>query len=456
MRAPALLLLLTIGALPGCGLSRYLRSDLLEPQQPSTPAFGETELRVVLVGDAGEARPGWGDGQARVIRQVRSLVEEAPQDTIVVWLGDNVYPSGYPSESDCDRQRVSWADVRRPPEGQTREWRDPLAVERNHARKALLAQLDATSGTAAEAIFLPGNHDWDHSGPCGLERVLAQQELLERESQSRQARLRYLPPGGCPGPVYVDRGPLRLVALNSEWLLMPDGSKRPERDCAWGPSEVPQQFDGDVLDRDRVYARLDDVLEDGADRIVVVAAHHPLYTRATHGGYHPPVDYLFPLRELNKAAWIPLPGIGALYPWLRRSLVKSDQDLVGPLNQEMRASMLEALGQRPPLFHVAGHDHALQVLAPESEGASPRTTFLVSGTGSKRGPVGKAPYTLYKSAELGFMVLDLERPSKNRPRRVRLSVVEVGSGDDCRVSFCALKDAASGAMTPCETTPECR
>ena len=55
----------------------------------------------------------------------------------LVFLGDNIYPSGLP------------------PEGAEAE-------ERSEAERRILAQIDVALETATPTIFVPGNHDWDY------------------------------------------------------------------------------------------------------------------------------------------------------------------------------------------------------------------------------------------------------------------------------------------------------
>jgi hypothetical protein len=156
--------------------------------------------------------------------------------TTVVYLGDNVYPDGIPSEADADR---------------------------SFSEEVLRQQVVAGTTGGATAIVVPGNHDWRH----GLPGIVAQAELV---SQFGGPQARFSPQApGCPGPESVALGErVLLVTLDTEWLLMED---KPAGSCANQTNE-------------EVFQALEDMLASSGSRDVVVVAHHPLRTKGRHGG----------------------------------------------------------------------------------------------------------------------------------------------------------------------------
>jgi hypothetical protein len=136
---------------------------------------------------------------------------------------------------------------------------------------------------------------------------------------------------------------------------------------------------------------------------VVVAAHHPLASNGPHGGYFSFRQHLFPLTDLKRGLFIPLPGIGSLYPLARRNGT-SPQDVTHEANQKMVAALVEAFGPHPPLVYAAGHEHTLEVL----EGPGARRV-LVSGTGlyGHTSPVTRRPGSRFAASRSGYMRLDL-------------------------------------------------
>jgi hypothetical protein len=147
-----------------------------------------------------------------------------------------------------------------------------------------------------------------------------------------------------------------------------------------------------------------------------VVGHHPLASGGPHGGYFRLVDHLFPLRELRKWLWLPLPIVGSAYPLARQNGI-SEQNLSSRAYRHMRDSLESVFRDTPPLAFLAGHDHGLQVLA----GSGVRYV-LVSGSGSygHNNAVRKLDRTRYASDRPGFMRVDVLTNG-----RVRLGVLLV-------------------------------
>lgn len=273
------------------------------------------ETTVFFIGDAGEPDP------RDIGAPLESLTVQAsvnPARTIVVFLGDNIYPEGIPEEG---------------------------AAEFRDARRRLAAQVLAVP-PGAKGIFLPGNHDWGNVTPFGLYSLRNQERLIAaiaRGTEGAGARdVRMVPSNGCPGPTVLDQGRLRLISLDTQWWLHPYIVRDSASQC--------RQTMGDVT------AELRRQVQVPAERspVVIVAGHHPLMTGGEHGGY---CSISGPFRRL---------GVHA-------------QDVMSGTNKRMRDSIESAMSVRPPLIYAAGHDHNLQVLRGSDDAAE---YLLVSGAGS--------------------------------------------------------------------------
>jgi len=299
-----------------------------------------------------------------VLEAARKDAARDPAHTTLLFLGDNVYPRGLVREGDPYR-----AEMERRLDAQ-------LAVGRD-------------SG-AALTLFTPGNHDWDAWGPGGWAAIKREGAFILEKGGGRAA---LEPEQGCPGPAVRDVGPrLRLVLLDTQWWLHAyDKPRDPSSSC-------PQDSDTEVLDA------LEAAITSAGDRFVVVAAHHPLATGGMHGGYFGWQDHIFPLRSRKSWLWIPLPGLGSIYPWARRTGV-SDQDLGGVRNRKMREAFEGVFAKHAPLIYAAGHDHNLQVLAGKDA-----KYLLVSGAGYY-GHVSRTVWTnetLFAQEASGYMTLEIE------------------------------------------------
>ena len=353
-------------------------------QAPVTlaPAGGEEiETSLFLVGDAGHAdRP-----DHPVLSALRDAAAVNSIRSHILFLGDNVYPDGLP-ETGSPRRRA--AELR------------------------LDTQIDAARASGAATIFVPGNHDWALQRQEGWDQVRREgRYVVERGG----ANVRFLPEDGCPGPVTVDAGrSVRLVLLDTQWWLHKwDKPLHPSSSCA-ADSE------------DEVREGLREAIRGASGRHVFVAAHHPLASGGPHGGHFPLMDHIFPLRNVKKWLWVPLPIIGSIYPLARRNGI-SDQDLSSDAYRHLIESLESVFREEPPLAFVAGHDHGLQVLS----GPGARHV-LVSGSGSydHNNAVKKLARTIYASDEPGFMRVDVLRDG-----RVRLGVLAVDDEGRPREAF---------------------
>jgi hypothetical protein len=266
----------------------------------------DIETSVFLIGDAGEPDP---RERSKVLDSLAAQASVTPQKSLIIFLGDNVYPDGIPEEG-----QAAFAD----------------------ARRRLAVQVNSVPANV-KTIFVPGNHDWAGSGPFGLYSVRLQEGLIKSIGRGKDVSM--LPGNGCPGPVSLDFGRLRFIALDTQWwlhsyIVADDNSK-----CSTDPGAVTAALRQQVN------------VPDG--RIVLVGAHHPLMTGGEHGGY-----------------------CGVTGPF--RRLAGHSQDILSGLNRVMRDSIETAFATKPPLVYAAGHEHNIQVL----RGTREVQYLLISGAGS--------------------------------------------------------------------------
>ena len=140
------------GRLALAGGSR--RPSRAAPVEP----FAEGVETLLLVGDAGQPA-----ADEPLLRALASEAAKDPERTLVVFLGDNLYPNGLPASA-------------------TRGGRK--------GERRLAAQADAALGAGARVLFLPGNHDWDGMRgdglACGPPPGAVPREPLARGSSSRR------------------------------------------------------------------------------------------------------------------------------------------------------------------------------------------------------------------------------------------------------------------------------
>jgi hypothetical protein len=299
----------------------------------------QIEHTLFLIGDAGEADPRAERGGIP-LDSLTAQMAVAPGKSTVVFLGDNIYDAGIPDERDAE-----YAD----------------------ARRRLAVQVDAIpAGT--RGIFVPGNHDWAHEAPDGLFSIRRQEQMIASLAGGRDVRL--LPSNGCPGPVTIDTGRLRLIVLDTQWWLHNYIVRDSTTSCTSTMRGVTSELRREVK-------------APGERRVVVVAGHHPLMTGGEHGGY-----------------------CGITGPF--RRFAGRAQDVMSGINTRMRDSIESAFSGSPPLVYAAGHDHSLQVL----HGGENVGYILVSGAGStnKVSCAVRLRESKYTSPHRsGFMRIDIMR-----------------------------------------------
>lgn len=115
-------------------------------------AQDSVQYRIILIGDAGEINA------AQKVIFSDAVNRSLPGKTLALFLGDNIYPTGM--EFDSAKQKIS--------EG------------------ILKSQYEGLRNAEVPVYFIPGNHDWDKSGPDGYQKLIAANTFLKAQQDSIQ------------------------------------------------------------------------------------------------------------------------------------------------------------------------------------------------------------------------------------------------------------------------------
>ena len=319
--------------------------DLPLPDQPISHTF-------YLIGDAGNSK----NGQvAPALRLLEKELRGAAQNSTVIFLGDNLYPNGMAPKS--------------------------KEAERADDEFRLKAQLDPLQDFPGNIFFIPGNHDWYTYGIAGLKR---QRNFIEDYLDRKDV---WQPDCGCGDPREIElNDDLVLILLDSEWWL-----------TDWeGEVEVNQHCD--ARSREIFKLLLEDALKSNREKNVIVAMHHPLFSKGPHGGAFTVRDHLFPLSKLNKHLLLPLPLIGSIYPFYRSS-VGTSEDMANPKYQDLRSFIMDIAPKNGEFIFVSGHEHSLQYAEEDDQ------HFIVSGSGSKNSAARQGDEVQFAYGRQGFAEL---------------------------------------------------
>jgi Calcineurin-like phosphoesterase len=315
-------------------------------QQPDT-----TDVSLFLIGDAGVPHVGFEPVLAALQREASATGGKS----VIVFLGDNIYPRGMPDSSNL-HQRIE-------------------------AERRIGAQVVAAESSHATTIFIPGNHDWDAERDDGLTAIRREGAWIRQISHNT---VLFLPANGCPGPAVYDAGTrVRLLLLDTQWWLQsgvkPEGT--PQK------SGCPAATAADIVDS----LRSDIATANG--RSVIVLAHHPIYSGGAHAEHWNIGDYI---------------GSGPVI--LIRRIVNSSQDFRNSINTAMRQALSSAFDPLPPLLYVSGHDHGLQVLTGRPAAHEP-LRYIVSGAGAYEhlDPTRRVERTRWEARQSGYVRIDFYR-----------------------------------------------
>lgn len=312
---------------------------------------------IYLIGDAGkDTLPG------PALLMLEKELEDHPEST-VLFLGDNIYPAGLEGKDGKRKKRAS--------------------------EQKLLSQLERTNGHKGRVYWVPGNHDWKAGRWNGhwlvKEEARFVEEFYDNSSIINKDGRVFLPKNGLPGPEIesIKEHGFNVIAFDVQWWLQRQFFHKVPTEGGLNKREM----------EDRFLIRLDSLinLSLADSQLVILAAHHPMYSNGHHGAPKQPWRFI-----LN---WVPPFQLFGLMG-LNRALV---QDMHQLRYKRIRKKILKILDSYKGIIYVSGHDHNLQYIKKQ------QNHFLISGAGSKRSSLSGDRYqaSYMDDRNYGFMRLDL-------------------------------------------------
>lgn len=342
-----LLLLFTSCATYGEQLGKELKS--IHKETEST----EKSFKFFLIGDAGNSGNSSGEN---TLNQLKSQLNQADENSMLIVLGDNVYPFGIPEKDDENYE---------------------------FAKNKLLNQLKITQNFKGKILVIPGNHDWYND----LRGLKDQETIVNDFLNDKKA---FQPQNGCPLEEISVTDKVTVLAIDSEWYITDwDKNYGINKNCS-------------IKTRENFLSELKDKLEDNQDKTVIIAMHHPILTGGEHGGFNSLKTHIFPLRSN-----VPLPGVGTALNVLRKSSGIADVDLSNVHYAELALRLRNLLQDKENVIVVSGHEHNLQYA---EEG---KIRQLISGAGSKVHPSTIVEKTDYSYGGNGFAVLNVDERGRS-------------------------------------------
>ena len=240
--------------------------------------------RIFLIGDAGDLH----SSKHPVVDWLIQNGNIDDERNLVLYMGDNIYPYGLPFKGEASY---------------------------DYSKQILDYQISLVKDKKAQAIFIPGNHDWKNGKIGGWQQVKNQVDYINTLDMKN---VEAWPQDGCPGPVEIKlNDSVVLVLLDSQWWLHLHEKPGPESQC-------------EFKTEDQVITALEEIAESNKDNLMIVAMHHPMYSYGVHGGNYTLRHHLFPLTEIVPWLYIPLPGLGSVYA-VSRGIFGNIQDVKHPM-----------------------------------------------------------------------------------------------------------------------------
>lgn len=351
------LLAILCAIVTACGTTGlYIDQNSRDWKNNPPPNNEETIYSVYLIGDAGSPNL----ENDPTLKLFTAFLNKAEEQSAAIFLGDNIYNFGLP---------------------------DSTHPRRTFYEQRINAQLNTVADFKGRVVFVPGNHDWNNGLEGGLEAVKRQEAYIEQYLDRGNT---FLPDDGFPGPFEIElmdddehpslRHDIRLVALDTHWWLH-------DHEKAYGDN-------GDfyVNDAGDVINEMQDIIRDRKNDYLIVAAHHPLYSNESHGGYFPLSTHFAP------------PIFGSLYV-LYRKIFGYKQDIPHHRYSAMADALKGTFSEKEEVIFVSGHAHTLQYHK-KTKSKRYNTHYLVSGSGSKTDYVAKGKGADFAYGGNGFMILN--------------------------------------------------
>ncbi len=293
-----------------------------------------------LIGDAGNSPLGT---SSKALEAFKKALSKASKHSTAIFLGDNVYPNGFPEKGD---------------------------EKRKFAKHQLNIQTAVVEDFKGKTIFIPGNHDW-YSGIKGLKR---QEDFIE----DKLGKNTFLPENGCPIEKVDISDEVVLIVIDSEWYLT-DWNEHPtiNDDC-------------EIKTRIRFFDELEGEIKKAQGKTTLIAVHHPMFTNGSHGGQYSFSSHL-----------TPLPVLGTIKNIIRKTGGVTTVDVQNKLYGEFRERVITLSQENDKVVFLSGHDHNLQYIFKDN------LPQIISGSGSKISATRNVGKGQFSYGTPGYAVLDV-------------------------------------------------
>ena len=354
------------------------------------PNDGARSYVLYLVGDAGA---GYDNTTPTALPLLRRMLDAEGPNSTVVFMGDNIYPSGMP---------------------------DPQSPDRAKAEYLIDKQLNTVTGHNGQVVFIPGNHDWGGRGLGGSREAVRYQEEYVEEVLDRGNT--FLPDDGYPGPVEVSLSDeVTLIVLDTQWWL--------EDDKSFGDTGTYQ------LDQvAQLLEELEDVVLRNEGKRIIVVGHHPILSNGEHGGFFE--------SSVSPQAIV-------------RRFMGTPQDFSNLGYRRLRRALFEIFERHPGLIYGSGHDHSLQYITRKEQhyivsGGGSKTGYAAQ-LGQSRYAQGRLGFARLMFYTDGSVWLEFWSPIEGSDEGERVYATQLEPGSRSLTAYVLPRTVEGDLIVPEET-----
>lgn len=241
------------------------------------------------------------ESDEKALKLLESYLADAPENTTLLYTGDNV-----------SRDNEDW----------------------NQDKLLLKRQLDITKNFRGTTIFMPGANEWRTFDTNEIERVEDYIKELDDEN------IEFYPKNVCPMERKEINEDLDLIIVDSRWFI-----------SNWSRIKDINKKCTDIVTRRRFIEELEGFINDGQDKNIVIAMHHPIMSNGKYGG-----------KDSFKSNMSPLPILGTLFNTVNELGAFSPDRLNSRRYNYLRIALSAYAKASDRITIVSGHEESLQYL----------------------------------------------------------------------------------------------
>tara|TARA_R110002020_G_scaffold21009_1_gene71066 strand:+ start:25865 stop:29593 length:3729 start_codon:yes stop_codon:yes gene_type:complete len=204
----------------------------------------------------------------------------------------------------------------------------------NRDKKGIARLMDLTKNFKGQTIFIPGDFEWKERNSDDMERV---EEFIK---DSKRENTHFFPENACPLERMEINDQLDLILIDSEWFI-----------ANWDKVEGINKKCTNIVTRLRFAEELEGLINDGQDKNIVIAMHHPIFSNGKYAG-----------KDTFGSHMLPLPVVGSIVNRIGDWGGFSDRDLYSRRYNYLRILVSSLARKSDRITLVSGHEQSLQYL----------------------------------------------------------------------------------------------